>query len=193
MSGIYLLVLFGIWLFVGWIIKRILRFWQPVGLPIKTLKITTGVLLFSVWFGWPFWEVTGKKMYYDAQVRELCAKDGGIKVYETVELPPERFNRWGQIDFYRATQHENGLGPEYLFREDIKYFRRDNPQIRRIHYEVFRRVDGKLLGETVIYDRGGGDLCGPWQPSGFFCPDINRAGEIDLFTKIFILSKGAKK
>jgi len=35
-------------------------------------------------------------------------------VYETVELPAEMFNRWGQINFFQPTQGENALGPEYL-------------------------------------------------------------------------------
>jgi hypothetical protein len=123
----------------------------------------------------------------------LCAKDGGIKVYETVELPPERFNRWGQIDFHDPTQHENSIGPEYLFKEDTLYYRQDDPTLSRIHYKVFRRVDGKLLGESVIYGRVGGDLPGPWYHSSFRCPDFNKAGENALFSNIFIPSKGAEK
>ncbi|MBS1186041.1 MAG: hypothetical protein H6R04_59 [Burkholderiaceae bacterium] len=39
----------------------------------------------------------------DLQVRELCAKDGDIRVYETVVLPPEKFNKWGQVNFYEPT------------------------------------------------------------------------------------------
>lgn len=30
----------------------------------------------------------GVNYYYDEQMRELCAKDGGVRVYETVSLPP---------------------------------------------------------------------------------------------------------
>lgn len=37
-----------------------------------------------------------EKARLDAQVKELCAKDGGIKVYETVKLPADRFNQWGR-------------------------------------------------------------------------------------------------
>ena len=53
----------------------------------KALHIVIGVLFFSLWFGGACKKVTGKKMYRDAKVLELCAKDGGAKVYETVELP----------------------------------------------------------------------------------------------------------
>jgi len=33
----------------------------------------------------------------DEEVRRLCAIDGGIKVYESVRLPAERFDKYGQI------------------------------------------------------------------------------------------------
>ena len=45
----------------------------------------------------------------DDEVRRLCAIDGGIKVYETVTLPADRFDKYGQINFYRPTQGENAL------------------------------------------------------------------------------------
>ncbi|MCL2075403.1 MAG: hypothetical protein FWH15_02970 [Betaproteobacteria bacterium] len=45
-----------------------------------------------------FWYGGGVKLYYDAEVNRLCAIDGGVKVYETVTLPPEKFNEWGNID-----------------------------------------------------------------------------------------------
>jgi hypothetical protein len=32
----------------------------------------------------------------DAEAQRLCAIDGGVKVYETVVLPPEKFNELGQ-------------------------------------------------------------------------------------------------
>ena len=40
----------------------------------------------------------------DDEVKRLCAIDGGVRVYETVTLPPEKFNQWGEINFYRPTQ-----------------------------------------------------------------------------------------
>jgi hypothetical protein len=62
------------------------------------------------------------KAAQDDEVRRLCAIDGWIKVYETVKLPADKFNEYGQINFYRATQGENALGPEYRFVEEITYY-----------------------------------------------------------------------
>ena len=38
-----------------------------------------------------------EKERLDREVKRLCAIDGGIKVYETVKLPAERFDQYGQI------------------------------------------------------------------------------------------------
>jgi len=122
----------------------------------------------------------------DDEVRRLCAIDGGVKVYETVKLPAEKFNQWGQVNFYRPTQNENALGPEYVFKWELKFLREGNPSLRRSHYSVLRQSDHKLLGESISYSRGGGDIPGPWQPSSFSCPEI--AGDVPLLTKIFAQS-----
>ena len=126
-----------------------------------------------------------EKARLDQQVKELCAKDGGIKVYETVRLTPEKFNQWGQPSFYKPTQGENALGSDYIFKEARQYYRRGNPEMSRSHYQVIRRSDGKLLGETVLYGRGGGDMPGPWHESSFTCPDPNSAGDVALLVAIF--------
>ncbi len=62
-----------------------------------------------------------EKARLDREVERLCAIDGGVKVYETVTLPPDKFDKkYGQINFYRPTQGENALGPEYIFKWDIQ-------------------------------------------------------------------------
>jgi len=187
MSAFYLLALLAIWLLIGWGLYRLWRRWQPGHLPRKIVWGVVGVLLFSVWFGGAFWEVAGKKMYWDAKVREMCAKDGGIKVYETVELPPEMFNQWGQINFYRPIDDENALGPKYMVKDEDRFLRPENekPAIIRHHFLVLRRSDGKLLGERVAYVRRGGDIPGPWHPSSFSCPDYREGG---LLEKLFLKS-----
>jgi len=137
---------------------------------------------------------TPSKSELDAEVRRLCAIDGGVKVYETVRLPADKFDQWGQINFYRPTRNEDAVGPDYTFKESVHYYRKgdadagtgDSVMARR-HYQVLRKVDGKLLGETVLYGRRGGDMPGPWHPSTFSCPDPSQAGEVALLNRIFVL------
>jgi len=192
MSGLWLLVLLATWAFAGWMMFRAWRCWKPKAFKQKVAHITVGVLLVSVWFGGGFWEVAGKKMYWDAKVRELCAVDGGVRVYETVALPPDKFNKWGQINFYHPTQGENALGSEYLVKNEDLFLRAEteDPTLVRYHFRVFRRSDNHLLGERIVYGRGGGDLPGPWHPSSFSCPDYRNGGLLD---SLFIKSESRKE
>jgi hypothetical protein len=107
-----------------------------------------------------FWYAEKQKAYYDAEIDRLCAIDGGINVYETVKLPPERFDqRWN----------------EYLYvREPTTYIRTEseNPSLLRDTSKIIRRSDGKVLGEYVSYVRRGGDLPGPGHPSSYRCPKL---------------------
>lgn len=134
-----------------------------------------------------------EKWHLDDEVRQLCAKDGGIKVYETVRLPAEKFNQWGQINFYDPTQGDNTLGSDYLFKHEIHYYRRGNPEMSREHYQILRRSDGKLLGETILYGRGGGDIPGPWHDSSFSCPEPLEAGPNALLKNVFLHQMGGEK
>jgi len=120
----------------------------------------------------------------DEQVKVLCAKDGGVKVYETVRLPKEVFTEHGDLKFYRATQGENALGPDYIFVSEITEIKSGNPDLKRIAFRIVRRSDRFTLGESVSYARGGGDMPGPWHSSSFKCPD-KEVGEGFLMRGIF--------
>lgn len=128
-----------------------------------------------------------EKTRLDQQVKELCAKDGGVKVYETVTLPPERFDEFGNV---RIPSEQNAtVADEYFRRMSTTYYRRGNPEMSRTIHQIVRRSDGKALGEAITYARGGGDLPGPWHESSFICP--NPTTGIGLEATIF--AKGEKK
>lgn len=126
--------------------------------------------------------VTPQKIFADAKVRELCEKDGGIKVYEMVKLPTERFNEYGQI----RIPHKETAKPEdeYYYDSSRISIRKGNPEIWQSHYKVYRRLGHKLLGEVIRYSRSGGDIPGPWHPSSFGCPED--ADFVNLKKQIFI-------
>jgi hypothetical protein len=184
MSGFYLLALIAIWLFVGWVVYRIWRCWKPVNLTRKIGHIVIGVLLFSLWFGGAFWEVTGKKLYWDARVRELCAKDGGVKVYETVVLPAEKFDQYARINWILPDNYQVSSSSEYFYERDVLFYHSTDPQVSRRLTKIIRKRDGKVLGEYIHYGRGGGDLPGPWHGSSYMCPDPrNIKFETSIFSK----------
>jgi len=111
----------------------------------------------------------------DEEVRQLCAKDGGIKVYEQIKMPPEMFDNFGVLVLPDATDVQP-LGGRFVLKEETKYYRTGNPSSRQEHVQIIRSSDGRVLGEFTSYHRVGGDLPGPWHDSTFVCPpDIGTA------------------
>ncbi|MDR1850343.1 MAG: hypothetical protein LBQ75_09915 [Zoogloeaceae bacterium] len=117
-----------------------------------------------------FWYYKKQKDGYDTEVKRLCAIDGGVKVYETVRLPPEKFDKRGLVNFDKAAQGENTLESEYIYKRENTYYRKGDPEIFRIGTKIIRRLDEKILAESAIYIRRGGDFPGTAHPSSFRCP-----------------------
>jgi len=146
----------------------------------KSLVVSISVIIFiGLW-----WWAVGEKWMLDRQVRELCAKDGGVKVYETVTVSTEKFNEYGQVNFYHSKHGGNTLESEYMLDRQLQYYHKGNPSLHRSSTLIVRKSDGKLLGESVFYKRGGGDLPGPWQGSSFMCPEPSVKN--DVLRQIFI-------
>lgn len=116
------------------------------------------------------WLAQGATWQADKQVRELCAKDGGVRVYETVTLPAERFDKWGNVNISNK-QHAKPSDEYYSEFEDL-YLRQGKPNLQRIQTWIVRKSDGKVLGESVRYLRTRGGLPGPWVGKSFMCPQI---------------------
>lgn len=131
------------------------------------------------------WVAVGRNMRLDQQVREMCAKDGGVKVFETVTLPADKFNEYDQV----RVPAKAYLKPEdeYFYEDGSRYLQKGNPEIWRNHFRIIRRSDGKVMGETISYTRRGGGLPGPWHPSSFGCP--KDADTTDLAKQIIIKAK----
>ncbi len=132
-----------------------------------------------------------------SKVDRLCAIDGGIRIYETVELPPDKFDQWGQINFYRPTQVENTLGSDYIYKRDIHYYQQGDPErqviqettqksvMKRHHIKIVNKQDMKLLGEVVMYYKAEGNLPDPWNYSSYQCPDRSEVTEGMLLNAVF--------
>lgn len=129
---------------------------------------------------------SGVKWYYDQQIRELCAKDGGIRVYETVKLPVDKFNQYGQPNFHIPITPYNKLKDtdEYYLEWEVTNLRRGNPKLERSFFRLIRRNDQKYLGDSVTYWRSGGDIPGPWHGSSFTCPQPTKHQSLE--SSIFV-------
>lgn len=147
--------------------------------PLKKGLVMAGTFGFYAWF---LWIAVGRNMWLDQQVREMCAKDGGVKVYEPVELTPDLIDKAGRI----WIPYKGMAKPldKYYVETDEYYFRKGQPQVSRWRFRYVRKSDGKVLGESISYGRGGGGLFGPWHGSSFQCPDPTQ--KIEFESAIFI-------
>jgi hypothetical protein len=139
----------------------------------------------------------GSKNAADKEMQALCAKDGGMKVYETVVLPASEFSQYVRpLDQYWSNQSdpESKLGPDYRYVKHFDFLKRGDTlkgevEMFKSTTQVFRRSDGKLLGQAIEYGRSGGDsyfyLIFGGHPSGFSCP----TGAGQLLINIFIRGK----
>jgi hypothetical protein len=122
------------------------------------------------------------QMSLDAEVDRLCAIDGGIKVYQTVDLPAEKFDKYGLFRIPGKAYMKPG--DLYYFEITTTYIKGGNresgaAQMWRSDFKVYRASDGKVLGESVYYTRRGGEEPGPRHPSSYSCPDLNRGESIE--------------
>jgi hypothetical protein len=146
------------------------------------------LIFLLLWQGLPAFN----KWRADKLVDELCAKDGGIKVYETVTLPKERFNEWGQ--FQVSDRRYIKPADEYYTEHTNIYYKNGIPinddshkdeamEVWQFHYKLYRKIDNKLLGESIGYSRRGGDPVGPWHMSSYHCPENDNLEKQIFFVK----------
>jgi hypothetical protein len=118
----------------------------------------------------------------DAEVRRLCAVDGGVKVYETAVVPTSMKQPDGRLRI--PFKQQMRAGDAYYLESDTTYYRRGDPEMWRVESRVVRVRDGRVLGTSVRYSRRGGDVAGPWHPSSYTCPAISR-DQVSLEEAVF--------
>lgn len=113
----------------------------------------------------------GRKAHWDSKVREMCEKDGGVKIYETVTLDASEYskyiNQFGNFVIPRANNDKNSL---LVSKDSSVYIRQSNPEVRRNELAVIKNPGGKTLGVRVSYSRVGGDFIA-FHPSIYRCPE----------------------
>lgn len=126
------------------------------------------LLLLILWWGVPSFN----KWRADRLVDELCAKDGGIKVYETVTLSKDRFSKFNEIyvsqkkDWKSPEEYYSTSETTWIIPEGRKFGELD---MWRYHDRLFRASDNKILAEGIGYSRRGGDAIGRVHPSHYTC------------------------
>ena len=80
------------------------------------------------------------KDYWDYRVKELCEKEGGVTVFETVELTKEGYEMYGGINGVISVPGEGSSVANrfrYLARRSDEVIRSSNPRVRRFESIVF--------------------------------------------------------
>ena len=170
------IVMLFYWVLFPWVVYKVSK-WLWRLMPNRFFKgIVIGVTIGI--YAWFLWIAVGRNIWLDHQVRRMCAQDGGVKVYETVELSPEKFDKYGNvhIPFKKYLKPED----EYYYESNDYYYQKGNPDIFKSNYRIIRRNDRKIIGESIVYIRRGGGLPGPWHQTSFSCPE-----KINLGSSIF--------
>jgi hypothetical protein len=113
----------------------------------------------------------------DRQMEELCKKDGGIKVYETVTLSSAEYEALSKYVVTKTSMDEY-YGPDYRYvqKRELLVGTENGPQkgrgrLSRWYEALYRKSDERLLGESIEYFRTGGDMFTlGFQPSANYCP-----------------------
>jgi hypothetical protein len=151
--------------------------WVAAGVLMLSLarQLTFAILVVAVLYGCSSGPLG--KANVDAEVDRLCAIDGGIKVYETVKLPTDKFDKYGNI----AIPLKDVAKPqdEYYYEWVATNYQESNPVLRRDHFKIIRKSDGMVLGEDISYARRGGDVGGPWHESSYRCPKSTRGSSLE--------------
>ena len=152
----------------------------------KVIAIVLAALLMAWWLFYP-----SERDRLDAEAKRLCAIDGGVRVYETVKLPPEKFDQYGRLSvpsnedkvgfgYYRKYEYWLLQGPI-----DPSY----GPNLTKHKVSILRSNDKKIMGEDIYFQRAGGcPLEGYVQGCGFQCPSSD-----DQDLEAFIFSKEQSK
>ena len=144
--------------------------------------------------GWATF-VQVRKEFWDRRVQDLCAKEGGITIYETVTLRDRRYlDRDLNVRIPPILERATGYGPmdfeakpdDIFFRTStLTILREDRPRVAKSDVLVFRTSDKKVLGRATTFGRVGADLLAIDFESRLTCPD--GASESDLFKRLFVI------
>jgi hypothetical protein len=128
------------------------------------------------------------KAYWDYQVTKMCKKDGGVTVYEKVELSQDEYKKYGGVNGVipvRSEKYSRADKFDYLAKTEYILMRESNPKLSKSHSWIYRKKDKKVMGEFVSYGRSGGDFPTIIQhPSSFSCADVVGI-ELDIEKQIF--------
>jgi hypothetical protein len=186
MGGLIFFAIFIAWFcFCVWLAHKVIRARKSIERVNCKLAMSNFIVLIGMSL------ISGcEKFELDRRMEDLCKKDGGVRVYETVNLPPEMFDQNGDpFPGWRKRKSEDRLGTEYLYNRAEEVLKDGDPlkgqgRLIRIERQIIRRSDEKLLGASVFYGRSGGDFIAFDHFTSKGCP-ANQSSN-DVINQVFI-------
>lgn len=134
----------------------------------------------------------GRKAYWDAQVKEMCAKDGGVTIYEQIALSKAEYDRLGgQGGIVPVpSERQSSIQSPFASKRIEKTINEGNPKVYRVDNLFIRDSDQKVMALSVRYARTGGDFPSFAHPSSLLCPD--QIQSVAQERKIFLIEGGDK-
>jgi hypothetical protein len=110
----------------------------------------------------------GRQAYWDARVRELCEKDGGVVVLQQVRAAK------GQSTAVEIKAKADPKSLVYAESGRSTTLREGNPSVWRSEWQIVRRSDQTIVARVIQYSRAGGDFPTVANPTWLGCPDSDR-------------------
>ena len=157
---------------------------------VKGIAVVVVVLILVPLLAVGFYE--SRKAYWDAQVREMCAKDGGVTVLEQISISKEQEEYLPHVDGVVAVTRESLSDPRApAFSKIVETIvESGNPSVLRYEQVIVRRADKTATARVVIYVRTGGDLPSPAFPSNYYCPPLSKINS--EISKVFRIEEATK-
>lgn len=144
-------------------------------LPVYFIGLLILIILFTVL----------NKAYWDARVRYLCLHEGGVTVFEAVDLgAPEYADLPRDVNGIPPMPTRRSMNPRdpfYLTSDDTSDTKWAGLSIARFVESIVRTSDNKTLGTRISYRRSNGDLFNfSGTGSGFSCSSITSPLELPI-------------
>lgn len=156
--------------------------------PSRTCRVLISVAFVIVLAGCAGY-VPGRQAYWDEQVKEMCARDGGVRIFEKLHIKRSNVRYLGKIDGRIGISIKRLAHPDAPAYSELQvtYLHDANPQVTRNESTIIRRIDGTVVARWVVYARFGGDFPSPSHGSSFSCPDLYEITE-DL-QRLFVIEE----
>lgn len=131
------------------------------------------------------------KAYWDYRIAEMCKKDGGLHIFESITISHDEFLAWGGQDGVPGVpiplEDKKRIDIPIFERSELTTIHQNQPHAWRSVSEYIHINDGKVLARNIFYSRRGGDFPSPMHESHFSCPNEGLVSE-----RVILVEGGAK-